>query len=124
MRDLGGVRVPVRLPDLALTDRADGTVWALRNDDSGYIKLVSDPDPFDGYTYPAYDGPGIHLNEHEVRLLVRDGHLGYEPLSYRLSSRPMYAPNKSQARFTDTLYEIKLPDAFYDSYNLAYETQI
>lgn len=124
MRDLGPAEIPVRLRGIALTDRGDGTVYALQNDGANHIKIVSPlPTGFRGDTYEAYAGPVLSDGPFDVRLLIRDGHLGYEPIEYTVGSRPVLAPNKVRARHTDTLYQLRIPDGFAIGDVLAYETE-
>lgn len=83
--DLGPIRIPVLPQYMALTDRADGTVWYLQHtltppasDGYGYIS-ISDQQPAgrDVVVYAAYEGPIVGTNPN-LRLLIRGGRLGYE----------------------------------------------
>lgn len=84
--DLGRIRIPPLPKWIALTDRADGTVWYLEfkttQDGLGYIGInTQQPRPDrDWVIFGPYDGPVITGDDThpDLRLLVRGGDLGYE----------------------------------------------
>lgn len=86
--------VPPRSPRIIMTDRGDGTLWMLAfnlgspsPDGLGYVSIISPPPerpdrgnyrivgPYDGPFLRAEPSPGQIKT---LRLLVRDGYLGYE----------------------------------------------
>lgn len=121
---LGGPRIPVPLRGIALTDRADGTVWALQNDGTDRIKIVSPlPTGFKGRTFPALAGPRIDTPAGSAQMIVRSGRLGFDLDGSDVLSRPVYAGNRTRATAeNDTIFEIKAPSSNVPA-NLAYETE-
>lgn len=111
-----------------MVDRGTGDVWALLSDPEGErIRLVSPPPPgFRGHVYEAFSGPTLSAGGYPpVRLFVRDGGLGFEVYDHRVQTRPIYAPERVRARFTDTFYEVVVPEGFNPSTDaLAYETEV
>lgn len=90
---MGPIRIPPLPAQMILTDRADGTLWLLSHntienspDGLGHISINSvynlrnDIDtflPFEGPVLLAGDPPDT-----TIRLLIRDGLLGYETTPY------------------------------------------
>ena len=82
---LGRIQIPPLPVILALTDRADGTVWYLTHDtaNGGYIG-ITDTAPastklrLQVQRYAANEGPYVATRQ-PVRFLVRGGRIGYEP---------------------------------------------
>lgn len=121
----GPIQVPVRVPDIALTDRGDGTVWALQNDGLDRIKIVSPlPSGFHGLIYSAFEGPRIETPFGSAELIVRDGFLGYEVRDDITGTPPAFAPDKTRARTDrDTVFKIIAPSVMVRGGALAYETE-
>ncbi len=86
-RSLGRPLLPSRPYQIVLTDREDGTLWYLtQNDEDGpsegfYIAINTEAPAINVHkrliTYDPYSGPFIDA-QRGLRLLVRDGRLGYE----------------------------------------------
>lgn len=89
--DMGQIVIPPQPTYIIMTDREDGTLWHLTHnttvfstDGNGYISITdSIPTTPDKFVYGPYDGPYVqernNLQEHTiVRLLIRNGFLGYE----------------------------------------------
>lgn len=79
--DIGPPRVPPLPQYTVLTDRVDGTLWTLVHngdffgiDDTVHIKRT------DKVEFGAFHGPRLADNPN-VRLLVRNGFLGYEDVT-------------------------------------------
>lgn len=109
--DMGRAEVPPLPQNIVLTDRDDGTLWQLSHntvihslDGVGHIS-IKDPSsfnsrPYGSHIYPAFEGPLLGTNP-TVRLLVRNGHLGYEisPLPAHHTDRdnaPVFTRNVNQ----------------------------
>lgn len=105
-----------------MTDRGTGVVWALLNaPDTEHIKLVSPPpSAFRGEAYGAYEGPWIDTGTESIRLLVRDGALGYDRPGFRVRSRPIFAPDRVQASTKNIFYRVVVPEGFQFGDALAY----
>jgi len=79
---LGNVELLARPQIIVMVDRADGTEWQLthRQSDNRWA-LRDDPVPHglrgQVRRFEAFDGPRLGAHP-EVRLLIRDGRLGYE----------------------------------------------
>ena len=79
--DIGPPRVPPLPQYTILTDRADGTLWALvHNGDSFGIDDTVHIKRTDKVEFGAFHGPRLASNP-KVRLLVRNGFLGYEDVT-------------------------------------------
>jgi len=80
---------PPRPPLIILTDRDDGTLWHLTQNnkdglDDGYYVAINTVQPTiqatKTITYPADAGPFVNARQ-GLRLLVRGGYLGYEQVA-------------------------------------------
>lgn len=115
--DLGSVHVPPFPQHIVLTDRDDGTQWALSHqDDAGTPRVIltdTIPSTPDKYIYGANEGPIVATSAGRYRLLVRDGRLGYEDLgaSPHCADRDQHRilTRKDKER---TIYEIIEPADF------------
>lgn len=84
--DLGGIDIAPRPQMILMTDRGDGTIWLLSSntehysiDGLGHISITNTiPNKMDFILYGPYDGPIITGPPDDIKLLVRDGTLGYE----------------------------------------------
>lgn len=91
--DMGKVRVPPLPQYMVMTDRADGTLWLLSYnltdlnppaDGFGRISITDVlPSTPDKLIFGPYEGPYVQEVTNEqgnpiIRLLIRDGHIGYE----------------------------------------------
>lgn len=94
---LGRPSWPPQPPIIVLTDRADGTEWALSHRQSDNRLTLTDAaiSPIRAqqvHRYPAYDGPRLKSAPH-VQLFVRSGRLGYETVEL-----PSYVTDVDQGR--------------------------
>lgn len=88
--DMGKITIPSLPQGIAFTDRDDGTVWLLTHDtdaespdDAGHIAINDTiPRHMNYRLYSAYDGPVFGAVPQLLRLLVRGGRLGYEPVDF------------------------------------------
>lgn len=105
-------RVPPRFRPFALTDREDGSVWAIMCSPVApgspeRIRIVSPPPAgFDGDTYPAYFGPTLASKNGVIRLLIRDGRLGFESPAPLVRGRRVLAPERTRVNYKNVIYEL------------------
>ena len=122
--DIGAIRIPPLPQTIVLTDRATGTKYGLIHDSTGnFIGLDDAASVVTGEVviYGAHDGPILSLRP-TVRLLVRNGHLGYEdlPLPTGVTDRDN-APPLSRRGNESKLFEIKAGTGWVTGDVLAYE---
>lgn len=122
--DLGPVQVPPRPRYIIMTDRADGTKWLLTHnlvdgpDADGRIALSNTlPTTPDKVVYGAYEGPYVQESTHEqgspvLRLLVREGHLGYEEIGSVETRSIDNAPAITRQLTGSVLREVIVPTAW------------
>lgn len=109
-----GPRIPPALLNFAMTDRADGKVYWINHDDD---KIAIDdvfPPGFKGHTYRQFDGPHIPTDFGSMRLLIRDGAMGYEIVAGITANHPrLYLGQETTdlAR-TDVFMELFAPVGF------------
>jgi len=123
--DLGNPLLVRFQATFGLTDRADGTVYYLKVQDSPDQRLMLDTEKHMqgkviAHVYSAFGGP--QLPRSNVRLLVRSGRLGYEVVSDDPPAE--YAPVRPHDKTTLRInYELILPSSgFTGTEALAYET--
>ena len=122
--DLGVAFVPPRPGSVGLTDRADGTVYFV-SFSGDFITLQTLPSKWGDHTYEAGAGPFVQTPIGPIRLLVRDGRLGYEVVASadhkRVRNAKVYTvPIRGPA---PTVYEVRQPAVFTGTEGLAYELQ-
>lgn len=123
--DLGRVRIPPLPQIVVLEDRADGTLWALTHDSTGTYVGLTDELPGtrkDFFLYGAWQGPLVP-SDHRLRLLVRDGHLGYEEVDHPVGVQDIDNARVLTRRTGATKFEIVKPAAWATGDALAYETE-
>lgn len=83
---MGHIQIPPLPETIILTDRGDGTLWALTHntttgyqppDGLGYISITDVLPTNDYVIYAPFEGPRLS-SDPSIVLLVRDGYLGYE----------------------------------------------
>lgn len=82
MKTFGRFILPAQPGGCAMEDREDGQVYVLSTEGE-YVALRPVPRRYGGPAFPAFDGPIMKIEGAGwVRLLIRDGRLGYEPLRF------------------------------------------
>ena len=80
--DLGGIRIPPLAVTIVFTDRGTGTLYALIHDVTGNFIGIDDETAQvtrpDAVVFGAFAGPLLSKEKPILRLLVRDGVLGFE----------------------------------------------
>lgn len=123
--DLGGIFIPPRSATLVLTDRADGTEYALIHDSTGnFIGLdsaASRVNVASAIVFGAFFGPILSADP-TVRLLVRDGALGYEVTPLDQSVRDLDGGRVLSRRGNESrILEIRQASGWVDGDALIYE---
>lgn len=118
--DLGSLFLPPLPMATVLTDRADGTLWRLSHDNGTHIGLDDAAEGLTGEViiYPALHGPTLTLRP-TVRLLVRNGHLGYEDIPP--PTGVSYPPPLFRRANKSKLFEIKAGTGWVSGDALSYE---
>jgi hypothetical protein len=101
---LGGILIPVRPEFMIMHDRKDNKRWLLTHavlNGKDYYAITDDFNtrrtPF--IVYEAWDGPNLP-NHGSLRLLIRDGRIGYEQLPCIVNQTQRILSRKLQQRHT------------------------
>ena len=85
---MGGMRIPPLPPFVILEDRDDGTLWVLAHQESDDRFMLRSQDTAipahlraQYRVYGPSDGPILEWGSGLIRLLVREGRIGYEVLA-------------------------------------------
>ena len=123
--DLGSIRIPPIAATLVLTDRATGTEYALIHDSAGdFIGLddaASRVDVASAVVFSAFQGPILSADP-TVRLLVRNGFLGYEVTALATSVADLDGSRVLSRRGNQsTILEIRQASGWVDGDALIWE---
>jgi hypothetical protein len=105
----GYPQIPPRQAFFQLEDREDGTVWTIMHDEDDERIGISDVAVnrrLTGYInyFDAFSGPTMELDGVRVRLLIRNGRIGYEDFYGYDNQAGLITSRVGQTRFTCVVY--------------------